>query len=41
MADGGDGGGVHRVYLTTKDYNDAGVKCLVASLRPKTAEQVY
>jgi hypothetical protein len=37
---GGGGGAQHRVYLTTKDYSDAEVKCLIACLRPKHAEQV-
>lgn len=36
----GDGGGAHRVYLETKDYDDKAVKCLIAVLRPKHTEQV-
>lgn len=38
--EGGDGGGPRRVYLTTKDMEDKEVKCLIAVLRPKHAEQV-
>lgn len=36
----GDGAGPHRVYLTTKDFEDKEVKCLIAVLRPKHADQV-
>jgi len=40
--DGPDGIGVpHRVYLTTKDWEDKEVKCLIASLRARQTEQIH
>lgn len=41
VLEGGEGvGGEHLVYLTTKDVSDTEVKCLIASLLPKHAQQV-
>lgn len=31
----------HRVYLTTKDWEDQIVKCLIACLRPLQTEQIH
>ena len=39
-AEGDAGHAAHRVYLTTSDHEDNPIKCLIASLRPKHAEQV-
>ncbi len=40
--DGLDGIGVpHRVYLTTKDWEDKEMKCLIASLRARQTEQIH